>query len=163
MFLKFWGLLFLCLGGFFGGFTKAKELSERVASIEGLIEALVIFQNEISYKSEPVILAARKGAEVDISGIFKEGCALLMELGAAEAFKAATERAGIGKEEKEVMRAFSLGLSAENCDGQIKNCALAAERLKLILEKAVLKKEKYSRLYISGGILMGAAGGIILL
>ena len=60
------------------------------------------------------------------------------------------------------MHSFSYGLSSPDKEGQIKNAALAMERINLLIKKATEKKDKLFSLYLSVGLLAGAAGGIML-
>lgn len=145
------------------GGMRAVSLSEKVKCIEGLYEAVMIFQNEINFKTSPLYEAFQSAARRDISGIFKESLENIFEMGATGALEKAVKKSAIGQEEREVMLSFSCGLSLPDKEGQIKNAALTMERLSALLKKAAEKRDKLCSLYCTLGLLAGAAGGILLL
>ena len=162
MLLKISGAALLCIGGSLAGGMKANALSGRVLYLEGLYEGIMAFQNEINFKTAPLYEAFESAAKRDKSGIFKESLENFFEAGATRALEEAVKKSGLGQEEKEVMLSFSYGLSSPDKEGQIKNAALAMERINLLIKKATEKKDKLFSLYLSVGLLAGAAGGIML-
>ena len=54
MFVKLMGVIILCAGGGMAGGAKALDLSKRVNRIRALYEAILIFKNEINFKTAPL-------------------------------------------------------------------------------------------------------------
>lgn len=163
MLLKALGVIFISLGGSMAGALKALTLSGRVNILKGLYEALLIFENEIDFKTSPIKSAFEAAAPRDKSGIFQKASESVFEMGAAESMREAVKSAKLLEEEEEMMLSFSEGLSAENSEGQTKNVRLALKRADKILKKAENEQEKLFSLYCTMGVLFGIAFSIMLI
>lgn len=144
------------------GGMNALNLSKRVSKAESLIEAFMVFENEINYKTAALPEALSAAAKRDKTGIFKIAEENLFEYGATLSFKKAANEGEVCSEEKEVLFSFAEGLSSPDKEGQIKNTRLALVRMEKLMQYAQERKNKLFSLYFTVGILSGAAVGIVL-
>ncbi len=163
MLYKTLGVILLSLGGSMAGALKALSLSGRVHILKGLYEALLIFENEIDFKTAPIKSAFETASSRDKSGIFQRASENVFEMGASEAMRGAVKEGKLPEEEEDILLSFAQGLSAESPDGQTKNARLALVRTDKILKKAENEQEKLFSLYCTMGVLFGIAFSIMLI
>ena len=163
MLYKTLGVILLSLGGSMAGALKALSLSGRVNILKGIYEALLIFENEIDFKTAPIKSALEAASARDKSGIFQKASENVFEMGAVDAMRDAVKCGKLSAEEEEMMLSFSEGLSAEISEGQTKNVRLALKRADKILKNAENEQEKLFSLYCTMGVLFGIAFSIMLI
>lgn len=163
MLYKTLGVILLSLGGSMAGALKALSLSGRVNILKGLYEALLIFENEIDFKTAPIKSAFISASSRDKSGIFQSASENVFEMGAVESMRDAVKKGKLPEEEEDILLSFAQGLSAESLEGQTKNARLALIRIEKILKKAENEQEKLFSLYCTMGVLFGIAFSIMLI
>ncbi len=141
------------------GIIKSAQLGSDVKFLEGIDDALLILENEISAALTPLPLAMEKAARAE--PMF--GRAAEYMRGGESAYDAFTRAAGgCTGGTLATLQSFATGLWAEDCEGQLKNISLCRARIKKEILTAAEKKDKLQRVYTGFGALGGIAAVIML-
>lgn len=134
------------------------------------------------YERKRLLLIMRDGAE-KIRGNLKCMCMPLYEcfIHGGEFFEKAAKRISEGelpssavkiscdrlcqltKEDRECVLRFAEGLSANDCEGQVRNAELFITEIERQIEKASMELETKGKLFVKGSFLVAAAVVLILI
>lgn len=150
----------MATGAYFSG-----RLSERCYVLNGyisLIQSMISYISFSGYKLAEVFTAVKKNSHCRIS----DKLVSISENGGdiSEEWKACISESGYMKEEdRQILYELGYNIGKSNTVGETAVLELAKERLSFQLETAEDERKRKGRLYLTLGIMLGAAVGIMLI
>lgn len=166
--LKLIGMLTLITTGSFLGFSKSKQLSNRVEFLEQYIRLLSYIETQIRYSSE-CLVDLLMSCEMDEKFSFINCC--LDKVANGVSFSKAwyygvqkiPKETGLKCEDINLIANFGKGLGTSDIDGQVSHCELYKNLISENLSDARIQKQKKYKLYQMLGVCSGICAGLFLI
>lgn len=154
-------LAILLIGSAWGiGWERRLRLKARAVRLRRILDGLLCLEGEIRTALSPIPFALTAAGKYD--PLFQCAARLSSETDIVSAFQKAVEEDDLGKEEREILSVFGIGLSASDERGQLQNLSACRKRLELVTSMAEEDAARLGRLYSGGGAMLGI-GAVILL
>lgn len=147
----------VCIIGasFLIGFSGCVRRLLSLRRLRHISDGLLCMENDIRALFLPLPDAFRRAARYD--ALFEEAALNMEKEDAEHAFCDALLKKPLCADARDALRAFSAGLSAPDCEGQLHNLALCRTRLLSICEAAEKEQKKQDKLQKSMGLFAGIA------
>lgn len=158
--VKFLGMFAIMVSAVMMGLVMANELKERIKALKQVQQMAIHIKTDLEYRSPDICECFRSRGE-----LFSTAHDLIINHAytpEAAVKKAAGEISSFKKEEVSVIASYANNLKCEDIGGQIANVSWLIENIGKIIKTAEAEYESKSRLYRSGGVMVGF-GFIILL
>ncbi len=144
-------------------------LNDRITYLEKLIEMVEIIRSQLNYSASNIhsLLELLTNQKSFKQMYFLNTC--LNELNNGTDFVSSWEyslssfKSPLNKEDKEIIVSFGFQLGKSDLEGQLSNCDLYKDRLRLQLDNARKNKEKNGDMYMRLSVLSGVLIVILLL
>lgn len=150
------------------GFYKSKCIKLRYQNLCHMKAALSNLKIHISFFGYDIAHALSLAAKnTSIEALFKKAAAMVEKSGAQKAWNDATDELFkellFEEEDLMVIKLLAQKLGMTDSEGQIKNIEGVCAMLDSNIADAKNKKEKYSSLYMRGGVLAGVFLGLVII
>lgn len=150
------------------GFYKSNIIKERYQNLCYIKAALSNLKMRISFFGYDISRALENSAKnTTVEELFKSAALMVEKVGVQKAWSKAVDEhykeLFFEEEDCVVLKMLSTRLGMTDCEGQIKNVDGVCAMLDTNIENAKHKKEKYSSLYLRGGVLVGVFLGLVII
>lgn len=166
--LKLIGILILIATGSFLGFSKSKQLSNRVEFLEYYMRLLSYIETQIRYSSD-CLFNLLTNYETNEKLSFIKRCLYKVDNGISfpkawcEEVQNISKEIGLKCEDINLIEDFGKGLGISDIEGQVSHCELHKSLIFEKLSDARIQKQKKYKLYQMLGVCSGICAGLFLI